>query len=1063
EQQSNAQRSGEAIENRVLANTSVGIDAHGTAQILGNQVYSNLGGGIRAAGLDWFGTVHAEFEGQIHNNLVYANTGFGIRVAGTTNEPSIFNNTIHQAAGPALLVEASPYLLVRNNIFWAENGPAVAVAADAQGGFDSDRNLFFVPAASAHAGTWNDSLHASLSSWQAASGQDELSVAGNPRFLNPSGTDGVLGYRWGAGYDGGRDDNFRIGAGSLAIDRGETLGGPPLDKDGNTRYDDPETQNLGSAGQYAEEILGESYFTGSGSRVVGSSVPPGLAVDLSFEFPYFDDTYEMVFVSEKGFLQLGPRKPIDTHGFVGFPEFEFPDGFEDDDPDRNSFGLYPRIAPLWAEITVEKEAAGFFGSSPVFFVDESVAGQVTIRWEGENPADGSEVNFSVTLFESGEIQFDYGAGNTVFDAIVGLSEGGDRTYVLSGYDGSSVLTHASSVRFDVRDGFVDLGAYEYVGSRDVTPPGASLIATPTLNRGMDPLTFRITYTDDTAVDLASIQGNDQAIQITGPKGFSRMSTFVSVDSSGDGSPRVVTYEVAAPEGGWTSAHNGLYTVVVRPGQVMDTAGNFVPGGLIANFLVDIEPALPMAADYTFVFEAGQKLDVPVGEGLLSNALGGDGATLTPVLLDWPARGIFSLELDGSFSYTPEPGFSGVDSFTYQLDDGLSRSGVGTVVLSGAHIPAEPEVGFADWLSSNFTPAERSNPAVSGPDADPDNTGISNLMRYAIGLERGDSDLSRLPQSDVASTDSGYFVVLTFIQSKAATDVSIRFEYSTDLVNWRPADNHLEVASRADGPGPGLETIALYDVRAVEGAPPRFYRPVVVAEAGPGQPDPDPESELEKWVFRNFTPEERDLGLSDPDADPDNTGITNLMRYALGLERGDSDLSRLPQSDVASTDSGYFVVLTFIQSKAATDVSIRFEYSTDLVNWRPADNHLDVASRSDGPEPGLETVALYDIRVTDQPRFYRAFADATLQAQQQAEPLASLAVSKSTDVEQADEPTGPEAALTVSSLGISSFRADPWMPVLYDRPARSPFFATFLPFFGKEDPSSEFRQKRFHGR
>jgi hypothetical protein len=46
-----------------------------------------------------------------------------------------------------------------------------------------------------------------------------------------------------------------------------------------------------------------------------------------------------------------------------------------------------------------------------------------------------------------------------------------------------------------------------------------------------------------------------------------------------------------------------------------------------------------------------------------------------------------LNPDGSFTYIPEPGYSGADSFTYKANDGLADSNTATVSLTV--IPAEP--------------------------------------------------------------------------------------------------------------------------------------------------------------------------------------------------------------------------------------------------------------------------------------------------------------------------------------------------------------------------------------
>ncbi|MGA0845378.1 MAG: hypothetical protein ACO3RV_02470, partial [Luteolibacter sp.] len=46
--------------------------------------------------------------------------------------------------------------------------------------------------------------------------------------------------------------------------------------------------------------------------------------------------------------------------------------------------------------------------------------------------------------------------------------------------------------------------------------------------------------------------------------------------------------------------------------------------------------------------------------------------------------------------------------------------------------------FEEWRALHFNTLELSEPTVSGPDADPTRSGISNLLRYAIGLSRDES-------------------------------------------------------------------------------------------------------------------------------------------------------------------------------------------------------------------------------------------------------------------------------------------------------------------------------------
>jgi VCBS repeat-containing protein len=68
-------------------------------------------------------------------------------------------------------------------------------------------------------------------------------------------------------------------------------------------------------------------------------------------------------------------------------------------------------------------------------------------------------------------------------------------------------------------------------------------------------------------------------------------------------------------------------------------------------------------------------------GLLANDTDVDRDILTPVIATGPANGSVVLNADGSFSYTPNAGFSGSDSFTYRASDGLLLSAPATVSIT----------------------------------------------------------------------------------------------------------------------------------------------------------------------------------------------------------------------------------------------------------------------------------------------------------------------------------------------------------------------------------------------
>jgi hypothetical protein len=88
----------------------------------------------------------------------------------------------------------------------------------------------------------------------------------------------------------------------------------------------------------------------------------------------------------------------------------------------------------------------------------------------------------------------------------------------------------------------------------------------------------------------------------------------------------------------------------------------------------------LAMTNAFVTVGGQQL-APATGGVLGNDTDADNDSLTAVLVSGPANGRLTLNPDGTFTYIPDPDFSGADSFTYRANDGTSNSNVATVTLN----------------------------------------------------------------------------------------------------------------------------------------------------------------------------------------------------------------------------------------------------------------------------------------------------------------------------------------------------------------------------------------------
>lgn len=82
------------------------------------------------------------------------------------------------------------------------------------------------------------------------------------------------------------------------------------------------------------------------------------------------------------------------------------------------------------------------------------------------------------------------------------------------------------------------------------------------------------------------------------------------------------------------------------------------------------PAITTPSEYEYT--PGQPL-VITSPGVLSGDLDPNGNPLTAVLFQVPNHGKLVLNGDGSFSYVPDPGFNGRDSFIYKVDNGTGAN------------------------------------------------------------------------------------------------------------------------------------------------------------------------------------------------------------------------------------------------------------------------------------------------------------------------------------------------------------------------------------------------------
>ena len=101
---------------------------------------------------------------------------------------------------------------------------------------------------------------------------------------------------------------------------------------------------------------------------------------------------------------------------------------------------------------------------------------------------------------------------------------------------------------------------------------------------------------------------------------------------------------------------------------------------------------PLAGNDAYSVAEDTLLSVPAASGVLANDIDFDGDQLLVIPQSTVANGVLQINQDGQFTYQPNPGFNGQDSFTYLANDGSANSAVVTVTLNVNPVNDTPLAG-----------------------------------------------------------------------------------------------------------------------------------------------------------------------------------------------------------------------------------------------------------------------------------------------------------------------------------------------------------------------------------
>ncbi|MGA7934073.1 MAG: Ig-like domain-containing protein, partial [Kovacikia sp.] len=243
------------------------------------------------------------------------------------------------------------------------------------------------------------------------------------------------------------------------------------------------------------------------------------------------------------------------------------------------------------------------------------------------------------------------------------------------------------------------------GTVTLNADGSFLYTPKTGFSGTDTFTYRATdgidvsnlatVTIAVSTNIPPVAQDDTSYRAIANSTFSSggAASVLNNDSDGGDGPAL-----SAVAGVTTTANNGTVTMNGDGSFIYTPKAGFIgtdtftyraTDGIdlssLATVTIDVVTnSAPVVVNDSYITTVNRTLTVPQSgiQGVLANDSDADGNTLAVFPVSLPTNGSLLLNSDGSFTYTPNTNYQGVDFFTYQANDGLVNSNnVATVTLS----------------------------------------------------------------------------------------------------------------------------------------------------------------------------------------------------------------------------------------------------------------------------------------------------------------------------------------------------------------------------------------------
>jgi VCBS repeat-containing protein len=336
------------------------------------------------------------------------------------------------------------------------------------------------------------------------------------------------------------------------------------------------------------------------------------------------------------------------------------------------------------------------------------------------------------------------------------------TLVSSTAYGSLTFNADGSFIYVPNPGFIGDDGFTYQDSDGLTTSGVAAV------------TLHVTNTAPVAAADSYQVSHDRALNVSAAQGL------LANDSDADGDALSAVLVTSPADGSLTLNADGSFSYLPNPRFVGNDSFSYeASDGLAASapatVSITVTNAAPVAADETVSAIHDRTLTVDAAHGVLAADSDADGDVLAASLVSTTSYGALSFNSDGSFSYQPNPGFVGADSFSYTASDWLATSNVATVTIDVVnHAPHAFNAAYAVHHDTTLV-VTAADGALAG-DSDPDGDLLTAVLVTGPGHGTlslaSDGSFSYVPAAGFAGSDQFSYTASDGLAASALATVTI---------------------------------------------------------------------------------------------------------------------------------------------------------------------------------------------------------------------------------------------------------------------------------------------------